>query len=97
MIDQFPDVLVIDELPTVGSGKPLFHFTEEPFVVTEHPFHSFDNERLAVATLFGGSTGQLFMQAGIETDLHGARLGIVEGGVNRVCKQLKGAARGEAK
>ena len=83
---------MIDELTAIGGGKTLLHFAEEPFVVAEHAFHGFDDKRFAIATLLGGNTGELFLEAGIEANFHEARLGIGEGGVNSTRKQAKGAA-----
>lgn len=62
VIDQSADLIVLDELTAIGSGEAFFHFAQEPFVVVEHAFHGFDNQRFALATLFEGHTRKLFLK-----------------------------------
>jgi hypothetical protein len=81
-IDQFADVLVLNEFAPIGRGKTLFHFREKPLVVTEHSLHGLDNESFPLASLLGSDTRQLFFQFWTQAHFHAASLGGAKGRVN---------------
>jgi hypothetical protein len=61
---------VVDKFAAIGGGESLFYFLEEPFVVIDQALDGFHYQGLAVATLFGGQAGELFLQVGIESYFH---------------------------
>src|ERR1700720_671773 len=73
---------MVDEFATVGGGKPLLHFLEEPFIVVDHAFHGFNHQRLAIAALLGGKAGELCLQVGAQMHFHGSSLGNARNRVN---------------
>jgi hypothetical protein len=85
---------MVDELATVGGGKPFLDFLHEPFVVVDHAFDGLHYERLAVAALLGRQAGELCLHFRLQAHFHGSSLGIAGNRVNPVLKQASRMQKG---
>jgi hypothetical protein len=53
-VNPLANVIVVDEVATVGGGYAFIYFSEKPLVVVHEPLYGFLYEYLDVAATVGG-------------------------------------------
>ena len=75
LINSRTDFIMVTKFTALSRSDSLADFAQKPFVVTNHPFYSFNHQRLGGTALLGSKTGEFRLQIRVEGNFHGFRLG----------------------